>query len=193
MPAWRNWYHAMASTYGSWLPGDPRGFRTRGHREHIEGDYKSLPPAGRFTTRHAAAERRLRHNPVAFSLVQRRIVLSEFQQTLSDHEVRVIALAVSANHVHVLGQFLSRSKPMLNQHGLRNSAVDDPVRHMMGIAKQWTSKRLIREGHFIRAPIWGKRGKIVPIHDRSHQVNVFEYIMRHANEGAAVWCFRDAL
>jgi hypothetical protein len=34
----------MGHTYGTWLPGDPKGFRTRHHREHIEGDYKK-PPA----------------------------------------------------------------------------------------------------------------------------------------------------
>lgn len=40
---WNDWYHIMCHTYGTWLPGDPRGFRTRHHREHVEGDYKSPP------------------------------------------------------------------------------------------------------------------------------------------------------
>jgi hypothetical protein len=31
----RRWYHIIMSTYGSWLYGDARGFRTRHHREHI--------------------------------------------------------------------------------------------------------------------------------------------------------------
>ncbi|HEX3314753.1 MAG TPA: hypothetical protein VHR72_07680 [Gemmataceae bacterium] len=29
------------STYGSWLPGNPRGFRSRKHRIHSSGDYKN--------------------------------------------------------------------------------------------------------------------------------------------------------
>ena len=191
MPAWRHWYHAIASTYGSWLPGDPRGFRTRAHREHVEGDYKSPPPAGKFAVRHAAAQRRRRGEPVRCSSEQRCVVSDEFQQTQADHDIQVIAIAVSATHVHVLGRLPSPPKRTFNERGLRTSAIDDPVRHIMGIAKQWTSKRMIREGRFAKAPIWGKRGKIVPIRDRAHQVNVFNYIMRHAEEGAAVWSFRE--
>jgi hypothetical protein len=35
----QRWYHVIISTYGGWLHGDPRGFRTRHHRAHVEGDY----------------------------------------------------------------------------------------------------------------------------------------------------------
>jgi hypothetical protein len=31
---WCDWYHIMCNTFGTWLPGDPKGFRTRHHREH---------------------------------------------------------------------------------------------------------------------------------------------------------------
>lgn len=30
------WFHCIATTYGAWLYGDSRGFRTRHHREHVE-------------------------------------------------------------------------------------------------------------------------------------------------------------
>ena len=43
------WFHFMTSTYGSWLYGDPRGFRTRHHREHVDGDYKNPPPLGLYS------------------------------------------------------------------------------------------------------------------------------------------------
>ena len=45
-PDWWRWFHVILGTYGSWLPGDPRGFRTRHHRDHVDGDYKSPPPPG---------------------------------------------------------------------------------------------------------------------------------------------------
>ena len=35
---WNNWFHCMTSAYGQWLPGDPKGWRERNHRKHIEGD-----------------------------------------------------------------------------------------------------------------------------------------------------------
>ena len=39
---WNDWYHVMCHTYGTWLPGDPKGFRTRHHREQVEGDYGAV-------------------------------------------------------------------------------------------------------------------------------------------------------
>ena len=48
MQPWRHWYHCNGSTYGTWLPGDPRGWRSRNHRVHVPGDYRTPPPPGRF-------------------------------------------------------------------------------------------------------------------------------------------------
>lgn len=38
---WNSWYHVTIHVYGSWLRGDPRGWRSRHHREHADGDYES--------------------------------------------------------------------------------------------------------------------------------------------------------
>ncbi|MBX9680778.1 MAG: hypothetical protein K2X38_18635 [Gemmataceae bacterium] len=40
----RVWRHVIVSTYGSWLPGDARGFRSRKHKIPSSGDYKAPPP-----------------------------------------------------------------------------------------------------------------------------------------------------
>jgi len=34
---WNDWYHVVSHVYGSWLRGDPRGWRSVNHREHVEG------------------------------------------------------------------------------------------------------------------------------------------------------------
>ena len=44
--AWNRWYHVTCNTYGTWLRGDPRGWRERHHRRHVEGDYKHRPAPG---------------------------------------------------------------------------------------------------------------------------------------------------
>ena len=62
-------YHLIWGTYGSWLPGDPRGFRTRRHREHVEGDYKHPPPPGLYEGLHAYATDSLKKPPVAHNLI----------------------------------------------------------------------------------------------------------------------------
>ena len=94
-------------------------------------------------------------------------------------------------HFHLLGRFpMNRRKPTLDERGLRTSSVDDPVRHIIGQLKEWSSKRLIREG-LADTGIWAKRGKIVPIKDRKHQINSYHYILKHEREGAVVWTYKD--
>jgi hypothetical protein len=194
MPGWNGWYHCMSSTYGAWLPGDPRGFRTRNHSEHVEGDYKKPPPAGVYEGRHEAAKNRMKRAAVVLSSEAQRVVVDEVQDSLARHGAEVIAISVSATHMHVLARFPLEGKPTFDERGLRGertSAVDDPVRHLMGLAKQWSSKRLIEDGLAASGGVWAKRGKIVPIRDRGHQVNVYRYVLEHARkEHAAVWSFR---
>lgn len=38
------WRHLILNTRCTWLHGDERGFRSRGHRIHSSGDYKDPPP-----------------------------------------------------------------------------------------------------------------------------------------------------
>jgi hypothetical protein len=38
------WRHVTISTRSSWLPGDERGWRSRGHKRHSSGNYKKPPP-----------------------------------------------------------------------------------------------------------------------------------------------------
>ena len=42
------WYHVNGNTYGTWLHGDRRGWRSRHGRDHPVGDYKTPPPAGMY-------------------------------------------------------------------------------------------------------------------------------------------------
>lgn len=193
MPAWNNWYHCIVSTYGAWLPGDPRAFRTRKHREHVEGDYKSPPPKGVYEQRHQQSQDRMKRDAVSLSEAMRCLVLDEIVQSAEKHRVELLAISVSAMHFHLLGKFsMHRRKPTLDERGLQTSSIDDPVRHIVGQFKQWSSKRLIRDG-LADAGLWGKRGKIVPIKDRRHQINTFKYICKHRQEGAALWTYQDAL
>jgi hypothetical protein len=38
MLAWNAWYHVTVNTYGTWLPGDPRGWHTRHRRAQPGAD-----------------------------------------------------------------------------------------------------------------------------------------------------------
>ena len=106
MSGWNGWYHCMSNTYGTWLPGDPRGFRTRKHREHVEGDYKKPPPELKYDSRHDQAKRSLKRDPVILSPDARRACVDALVHAWVDiHSVEVLAVSVSAMHMHVLARF----------------------------------------------------------------------------------------
>ncbi|MEM6553349.1 MAG: hypothetical protein AAF750_14625 [Planctomycetota bacterium] len=100
------------------------------------------------------------------------------------HGLQVIAIAVGGEHLHLLGKFPAPQKPTDSIRGLRAT---DPVRHFVGIAKKESAKALVRSGLTAPGGVWAKRGKIVAVKDRTHQLNVFRYIAKHEREGAAVW------
>lgn len=42
----KRWRFVTVGTLNAWLPGDPRGWRSRHHKRHSSGDYKNPPPPG---------------------------------------------------------------------------------------------------------------------------------------------------
>ena len=190
MPAgWNDWYHCVASTYGSWLHGDPRGFRTRHHRQHIEGDYKNPPPPGKYDKALERSRRRIKRPPVIIPPAARPIILDELLEQLIARNIERLTACVSGQHMHVLARFPEARTWHMKPHRLRTSAKDDPIRHILGIAKRQASRRVIHE-KLMTGAIWAKRCKIKPVKDRAHQLNVFYYILDHTHEGAAVWHFK---
>lgn len=167
------WFHVTAHTYGSWLYGDPRGFRTRYHREHVEGDYKNPPPRGRYAAEYARSKGLLKQEPVRLTPLWRGVVGPALRWRLAGLGAEVIAVAVSATHAHILAK-MPPSEP----------------RAWVGLAKKhawFLARDLGWVGH-----LWGKRSRAEPVKDRDHQVKTFLYILKHARtEGAWVWSFRD--
>ena len=168
---WNHWYHCTASTYGTWLRGDPRGWRARHHREHVEGDYRNPPPPGTYAAMLAQSKKLMKRPAVHLPNEVRTLVLNEFVSKLQSFELDVVIAALDDHHLHILARF-----PHHNP------------RHHLGIAKKHTS-HILREfqGGLSDGGIWSKRSKCIPIRNRAHQVNVARYIHAHKNKGASVW------
>lgn len=174
MRAWNGWYHVSSSTYGTWLRGDPRGWRARLHRAHVEGDYKNPPPQGTYDQLYQRSRRLLKKPPVRLDRVQRRIAAEAMVDRLRELGAEVIAASVDTVHYHILARF-----------------PDGRVRQRVGLAKKHAWHLLHDRGMTGRA--WAKRCHALPIADRQHQVNVYHYIASHAAQGACVWTFRDGV
>jgi hypothetical protein len=167
---WNGWYHCMGNTYGTWLPGDPRGFRTRWHREHIEGDYRNPPPKGKYDERFKRSKDLMNRDPVYLSWEQRRRAVDEIVKSLHKWGIELIVLSVDRVHLHALARFPDRNP-----------------RHYLGLAKKESSAYMKQAGLAPDGGLWATKCECVPITDRDHQVSAAKYILGHQKKGAAIW------
>jgi hypothetical protein len=165
------WYHVVVNTRGSWLPGDPRGFRNSSHRIHSGGDYRNRPPkeehAGllRYNQRRASSA-------VIFDSAARRVVGEGMLRSMKRNHDRCLALAIGKVHTHMLIE-------------CQNSR--SAIKRVAGRLKQASSKAA---SGILPGIIWAGGGTYKPIKDRTHHKKVFEYIIQHAKEGAWIWDYR---
>lgn len=177
MHGWNAWYHAMCNTYGTWLRGDPRGWRTRHHREHVDGDYKHRPETGIWERLYAQSKRLMKRDAVRLDLDLREIVLDAIIDKLLTADVEVVAATLTRDHLHVLARFS-----------------DHDPRERLGLAKKHASHTVRQIGLRVEeGGLWGKRSKIEPIRDRGHQLNTVGYILNHADQGGATYFFKDGV
>ncbi|HEX4128490.1 MAG TPA: hypothetical protein VHZ24_00505 [Pirellulales bacterium] len=166
----RAWYHVILTTYGAWLYGDPRGFRTRHHRERVEGDDKHPPPPGIYARRARRSRELLKQPPVVIPFALRALVGQSLRHERTRLGAWVLVIAVGGQHVHLLVK-MPAGRP----------------RDWIGRAKKHATDRLRAEAW--QGRLWGVRRKALRIRDREHQRNVFHYILAHAADGAwtGVW------
>lgn len=178
MGAWEGWYHCTGSTYGAWLRGDPRGWRARKHREHVDGDYNDPPPRGVYDATHERSQWLMKRHRVVLTPEQRALACKEFVQALIEREVEVSAFCVGAKHWHGKLRFRDAEK-----HRGQNRDAN----RLIGQAKGKSARMMSRSGVVPEGGIWGAKCRVRPIKDREHSANVGKYIPAHARKGAAVY------
>jgi hypothetical protein len=166
------WFHVAWTTYGAWLPGDPRGFRTRDHRDHVDGDYKHPPEKGRYEGLHRASQAQQREPTVTLPREWRAQIAEMIAEKLLRLGAQFAAIAVAGRHVHLLVK-LPRQL----------------TRHWIGQVKRHVTF-LLRD-HGWSGKVWAEQAKYVPIRDRPHQLNAYRYILAHVEEGAAVMTWKE--
>ena len=169
----RKWFHCTTHTYGAWLYGDPRGFRTRHHREHVDGDYKNPPPTGMHEAKYARSKKLLKQPPVVLSAEWRSVVGAAMVEMLLRLNAQLLCLSAGGQHVHLLAKMPGGPIP----------------REWVGRAKLHAT--FAAKGKGWQGKLWAVRGKVTPVRDRKHQLNAFRYILDHVHEGAWIWDFRN--
>ncbi len=140
-------YHLTWTTYGSWLPGDERGWVGRA------GDGIQAPEG----LWHEQAEHELKSSPVLLNEAERAIV----RETITAHCVirrwSLNAINVRTNHVHLVV----------------TAAL--PPEQVMTQFKAWSSRRL-NERSVRRERWWTQHGSTKWIFDEAYLANAIRYV-----------------
>lgn len=184
-------YHCIVSTYGSWLPGDPRGWRSRHHRVHVDGDYRNPPPLGMHDDVLCRSRALMKRPEVVLSSPQQSVVRAAFSEKLVQLGCDVLELVVLPRHLHVLLRMLGKPQVIMKSPGMAMPGLSNvptlwngqTVRNLLGLAKKHSS-HVLRQHGLTTHPggIWAVGSKIVPVRDQSHLNNVISYIRAHKRD-----------
>jgi hypothetical protein len=167
------WWLVTWSMYGSWLPGDPRGFQTWRGKEYVPPPKRYAKPGeatyepSEYTDRYRRAQA-IAGDTVHLSIEQRRWVVNAVVEEVNRLSLIPAGLSVSSEHCHLLSKFGAlKIRPTVG--ALKGEATK--ALHAAGIScdRIWS-----RECH----PKSKKEG-------REFQI-AFEYVCDHVNEGAVV-------
>jgi len=167
------WWHFCLHTRGTWLPGDPRGFRSRGHRIHSSGDYKSPPPLGENARLYAYHQARSK-STIHLSAEAQAAVGDRLLKKI-ENRFPLLAVAVGVTHAHI-------------QMGYEDDY--QLAKRFIGTLKQSTSRAV---GRIMPGRIWADGGKPIRVRNRQHQRQLYQYIIDHHAERAWVWTYRDGV
>ena len=165
-----HWYHITFGTYGSWIPGDPRGFRSKHEKIHSSGDHRNPPPPGEHAKLHQHIKQ-IKPDPICIPQPLLSIVGNTIVNDAAKRNYPLLTLSVSPMHVHMLIE-LPISETATEVGKIKRQA-------SMAITKQLPGR------------MWAKGCGIKPIRDKAHQVNTFNYILKHRTHGAWVWSFKE--
>lgn len=179
----RYWF-LTNTCYGTWLPGDARGFV--GHvREHLEEDDladlrinhnsvgtdydKEMPGLERESQASMLGE------PTYLTVSQAQAVVEQFQQTAQVRNWELIAVAVMSNHFHILV-------------GVEEDS--DPAK-LLGDFKSWASRRLNEQfGKRDPARWWTTCGSKRKIRNTAGVIAVAKYILFRQSNPLVIWSRR---
>jgi len=162
------WWHLILTCRGQWLPGDPRGFRSRDHRIHSSGDYKQRPPKGEhqgLQAYHRQQNGDTIEIPESIRACLGRAILNKAVAL----ESPCLVIAVGRAHTHLLAAMLNDWRHVKREAGRLKQAGSHAIRNSLS------------------GRVWADGGKPIRIQDREHHGRVFQYICDHVKEGAWDW------
>jgi len=166
------WRLVTINTRNSWLHGDRRGFRSRGHRVHSSGDYRDPPPAGEhaglraYHRARAASPTRIPHD-------LKPVVGQALIADLVERGYRVLAVSVCSDHAHLVVELPDAPRQ---------------IRAVIGEAKR-ASSRAVK--HQMPGSIWSAGCDPRPKTRRWALAGAIRYVRDRQGQGSWTWSFWD--
>ena len=151
------------TSYGTWLPGDPRGYVSNTLREdgafESKRNQRSTPYSRNDPTTFAAARRIQKHNTVWLNTAQALTTAEALKKAAQERNWFIIRAAIMANHIHTL---------------TTNCPDDGPAvrRIFKGVTSAELSDKAGRPGRW-----WTRGGSNRYLHDQS-AINAVECYIR---------------
>lgn len=159
----RTWF-ISSTTYGTWLPGDERGFVSNTVDEHGDWVRENVPDTPYLVddaARRMLAQSAMKGLPVYLTLEQAEAIAAQFHETIQHCGWRPHVFAVMANHFHIVVT--------------ADDAVESSV--ILGDLKSYASRRLNRQwSRPVSGTWWTESGSRRPVNDEVHFINVIRYV-----------------
>ena len=135
------------TTYGTWLPGDERGW--------VDDRLRQAAPGLR-----QSAEEKLRQAPIVLTPNQRSVVERTVREVCEHNGWRLWAVNCRSNHIHVVV-----------------TAKDKSPEQVMNTLKSWCSRRLNESSDSGPKQRWTRHGSTRYLNDESSLESAIEYVV----------------
>ncbi|MBU0639253.1 MAG: transposase [Planctomycetes bacterium] len=145
------------TTYGSWLPGDERGFVSRRpgpEGEHVVHNIPGTPYDADQKGVEESARERQSGQTVALDQQHIETLLAAFDETASNHTINIIALSIMPDHVHLLCQGAQAGSDLMQLFKGISARRLSQTHKLTDAPRWWTksgSKRHLRAGEGLQA------------------------------------------
>ncbi len=175
------WWLLTNTTYGTWLPGDGRGFvgHVWEHRqEDLEDDSRvnhgmpGTPYDVAMPGLWRKAEENLKGPPIQLDLAQAEAALSQFEETAIHRGWHLAAVAIMHNHFHIVVWVPNDPEPGI----------------ILGDFKSWGTRRLNEQfGAPVSGTWWTTSGSKRKLPDRKAVIAAARYVLFKQPEQLVTW------
>jgi REP element-mobilizing transposase RayT len=146
-------YFITLRTYGTWLPGDKRGF------VNDRNNHYNTPRLSADVIQMSLSEAALRHEPMLLAAESAAVVEKTIGEVCQHREWRLYVAKARTNHVHIVVGAVASAERVMND------------------LKAWSTRRLREQGYVKRdRPVWAEHGSTPYLWSDEQLLGAIDYV-----------------